>query len=134
MNVCTYENFKNWMSFWKLPLNFGCQSLALLKWVETKRTEKVDSILLKNDSLLATLMPSSVIQAANLVVCAKMLESGSRATYANDELVEQHIKMATNISLQWKGWAWKKSCWVRTYIYSLIFSKGWKIGSDSFTK
>jgi len=62
--------------------------MALLKYfkrVETKRTEKVDSILPKNDGPLATLMPSSAMQAANSAMRAKMLESGSRVTDADDE-------------------------------------------------
>ena len=62
--------------------------MALLKYfkrVEAKRTEKVDSILPKSDGPLATLMPSSAIQAANSAVHAKMLESGSRVADADDE-------------------------------------------------
>jgi len=42
--------------------------MALVKYfkqIEMKRTEKVDSILPKDDGPLATLMPSSAIQAAN---------------------------------------------------------------------
>jgi len=62
--------------------------MALLKYfkrVETKKTEKVDGILPKNNGPRATLIPSSGIQAANLAVRAKMLESGSCVTNAAEE-------------------------------------------------
>ena len=55
-----------------------------MSW-DKERAEKVDSILPKNDGPLATLMPSSAIQAANSAMCAKMLESGSRVTDSDDE-------------------------------------------------
>ena len=57
------------------------------KRVETKRTEKVDSILQnKCGGPLATpiSMPSSAILASS-AIHGKMLESGSHVTYAEDE-------------------------------------------------
>ena len=87
--------------------------MALLKYfkrVEAKRTEKVDSILPKSDGPLATLMPSSAIQAANSAVHTKMLESGSCVADADDEDESKTSRWLPIFYSNGKGSVWKKSC------------------------
>ena len=61
--------------------------MALLKYfkrIDAKKHEKIEALLPKVDGHLATLMPMSSIEAANVAVRAKMIES-IRVTELDEE-------------------------------------------------
>ena len=70
--------------------------LKYFKWMEPKKSKKIDGVLPKTDGHLSTLMPTITVQAANKAVCATLLDSKSLSVTETDDGNDSATKCGGN--------------------------------------